>query len=265
MDFTIKELIITMGNLLILSVAIPYFRYLAKDTKLFAVMGIFFHTKKLLFHDVFQKFTYMHTANVTSHVNNVSRKFLFANLIKIESKMISDSLQTYIQELVFYEKSKLNQVIHLFGNINRYTTENVSVELIGLVESYKQILPPYLVSQIYEDIEVSRPEIIRYIKKNRETLELTDREALQVRKTIQIEKAWAIINKYDEMMVVYRNQLVANLIHQSQSKKNLYELLVDILSNSFIPVYTNMRETLDISINKINGQIAGIIYKGFPL
>lgn len=265
MDFTIKELIITIGNLVILSVAIPYFRFLAKDTKLFAIIGIFLHTKKLLFHDIFRNLVYIHTTNITSHVTNVSRKLLFSNLLKMESKMIADSLQAYIHELVLFKTSRWKQAFGLLRRINRYTTENVSIELIGIVENYKQNLPPYLVSQIYEDIEVSRAEIIRYIKKNRETLELDDREMLSVRETIQIEKAWVIVNRYDEMMVTYRNQLVANLIHQIQSKKNLYELLVDILSNSFIPVFTNMRDTLDIHINKINGQITGIIYKGFPL
>ena len=66
-------------------------------------------------------------------------------------------------------------------------------------------------------------------------------------------------------MLVYRNQLSANILAQFSSEKDIYEMLIDTLNTSILSVYINMRDTIDLGINQINGELDGIVYKGIEI
>ena len=132
-------------------------------------------------------------------------------------------------------------------------------------EDHIEEIPEILINAIKQDILVDRRDIIRYQKKHRETPHPTPTEAEEIKSIIQESKARVIISKYEEMMLVYRKQIISNLISQLNSNKPTHLLLKDILENSLIPVYRNMHDTLHIYINKLNGEFENIYYKGHKL
>lgn len=257
----LKEVFWTLGYILI-AIILPYIRFIAQKSSLFPVFLIYKNSKKIINNNVFKNMTYLYTANMPSRIGSIGKKLLFIDILKVEVQYMSDAFKQYFENITYVNYKKHKRIYKLLKNYKYYDSMNLSMDIMNIVTEAKALIPGMVIIDIYPHIEVKRSEIIKYIKQNKETLDLHEEEISLIRQEIQIAKARRIVGKYDELMLVYRNQLSSNILTQFNSEKNVYDMLTDTLSNSILTVYINMRDTIDIGINKLNGDLDGIIYKG---
>lgn len=264
-DGTIKELLWTLFYILIVTIILPYFRFIAKSSLLFSIFLIFKNGKKLSSNEVYKNMTLMYTTNMPSRIRSIGKKVLFIDILRIEVDYMSQSFREYFEEKTYIKKVWYKRIWKLLKNYKYYTKINLSLDIIAIIDECKTIVPGLMVVDIYPQIDIKRSEIIRYIKNNKETLDIDNEEVEKIREFIQVSKARKIVSKYDELMLVYRNQLSANILAQFSSEKDIYEMLIDTLNTSILSVYINMRDTIDLGINQINGELDGIVYKGIEI
>jgi hypothetical protein len=265
-DSTTKELLITLLYVFIVTIFLPMLKFMARTSKLFSVILIYFKYKDLVFHDVYKNISMIHKTNIPARIDSIGKKLLFSDIFRIESEMLTSRLEEYfMQKSFFFEKNQIKRAFKMLFAYKQFERINFSIEITSILDEIKYLISTMIVLEIYPNIAVSRSEIIKYMKQNKETLNFRDVDAELIRETIQITKARLIVSKYEEIMLVYRNQLSANMLTQFMSDKNIYQLCVDILNNSILPVYLNIRDTIDIAINEINGDIGEIVYKDYPL
>lgn len=263
---TITELGITIVYILIITIILPWLKYIAKTSKLFSVILIYMFGSKLENHDVFKSISMIHKTNIPARIDSIGKKLLFTDILRIESHLMTSRLKEYFRErAMLNEKNRFKRIYKLLSNYKQYERLNISIEITNILDENKALIGGMLIVEIYPFIEIKRHEIIRYIKRNKESLEVEDIEVESIKEVLQIAKARKIVSKYEEMMLLYRNQLSANMLTQFISNKNLYELLIDVLNNSVLPVYLNIRDTIDIPINLLNGELQGIVYKNHPI
>ena len=262
---TIRETLVTLVYIIIITIILPSLKYTARTSRIFSVILIWLYGKKLVDHDVFKSISMIHSVNLPARISSIGKKVLFSDILRVETELIGKRLREYFFEKTYYRKSRLERLWSLLGNYKYYERINISIEITSIIDECKVMIPSMLIIEIYPHLQVKRTEIDRYIKKNMETLDVDEYQGETIRELIQISKARLIVAKYEEMMMVYRNQLSANMLTQFISNKNLYELLLDVLNNSILPIFLNIRDTIDVKINELNGEFDGCVYKNHPL
>jgi len=259
---TWKELLVTFVYIIIITLIVPSLKYVARTSKLFSVFLIFIKGKELERHDLFNHISIIHSTNIPSRIDSIGKKLLFMDILRVETNHIRNMLQDYItRKSLLLIRNPIKRLYKLLLSYKEFEKMNIAIEITSILENSNSLIGSMIIVDIFPFIGIKRREIDRYIKRNRESLEVDELEAENIRQILQIAKARLIVAKYDEMMLPYRNQLSANMITQLTSEKNLYQLIYDILNNSILPVYMNVRDTIDIPINQINGELDGIIYK----
>jgi hypothetical protein len=195
----------------------------------------------------------IHSVNIPSRISSVGKKLLFTDILRIEMEHTRLMLKDYISKKSrLYIKNPIKRLYNLLISYEEFERMNVAIEVTSILDNCNSMVGSMIIIDTYPEIGVKQRDIINYIKNNRETLEVDEMDVESIRQNIQIGKARLIVSKFEEMMLPYRNQLSANMITQLTSDKNLYQLLHDILNNSILPVYMNIRDTIDIPINEIN-------------
>jgi len=259
---TWKEILVTLIYITVITLILPSLKYVARTSKLFSVLLIFFKGKELEKHDLFNNISMIHSVNIPSRISSVGKKLLFTDILRIEMEHTRLMLKDYISKKSrLYIKNPIKRLYNLLISYEEFERMNVAIEVTSILDNCNSMVGSMIIIDTYPEIGVKQRDIINYIKNNRETLEVDEMDVESIRQNIQIGKARLIVSKFEEMMLPYRNQLSANMITQLTSDKNLYQLLQDILNNSILPVYMNIRDTIDIPINEINGDLDGIIYK----
>lgn len=271
-----SEIINTLMFAIIFGMIIPitlYTRGWLQQTKILSMLIIWFQRNSLVHNNIHKQLKLLRAIKLPPSINNLGKKILFTKLKQIEVNLFLSMLTQYIGELTkidHYPEHKgifrtLKQFKLYWKNSKNFNSLNIIIDFMERYEDHIEEIPEILINAIKQDILVDRHDIIRYQKKHRETPHPTPTEAEEIKSIIQESKARVIISKYEEMMLVYRKQIISNLISQLNSNKPTHLLLKDILENSLIPVYRNMHDTLHIYINKLNGEFENIYYKGHKL
>lgn len=271
-----SEIINTLIYAIVFGMIIPitlYTRGWLQQTKILSMLIVWFQRKSLVHNNIHKQLKLLRTIKMPPSINNLGRKILFTKLKQIEINLFLSMLTQYITELTkteAYPESKgifrtLKQFKLYMKESKKFNSVEIILNFMERYEDHIETIPDILITTIKIDILVDRRDIIKYQKKHRETPNPTPVEAEEIKNLIQESKARVLISKYEEMMLVYRKQIISNLISQLNSHKPTHILLKDILENSLIPVYRNMHDTLHIYINRLNGELSEINYKGHKL
>lgn len=270
------DIINTIIYIAVYSLLIPttlYTRGILQKTKILSMLVIWHQRRELVEKGVYAKLKLLRAIKLPPSITNLGKKILFTKIKQIEVNLFLSILTQYINELTkmeAYPESRgiiktTKQFWLYLKDYNRFTSLDIILDFLERYEDHIESIPDILISTIKKDMLVDRKDIIRYQKRHREIPHPTPQEVEEIKATIQESKARIAISKYEEMMLVYRKQIISNLISQLNSNKPTHILLKDILENSLIPVYRNMHDTVHIYINKLNGEFENINYKGHEL
>lgn len=238
---------------------IYYLKYKLNNTQLISLWFLWREKKILIKHPVLKKI--LLARDVNAPYLSIGRRILFSNILEIEIQSMYEFLVQYLNKIFAKDKN-----FYKFArrNWNISQTELI-LELVNQYETNIKIFYHTCILRLSPDIEVSKSDIVRYIKKNKDILEINEDEQKLIRETIQYQKATLITSKYEEVIYVYRNQIIRNIISQLTIPKPYEILLNNILQNCFMPVITNIHDTIYLRLNNVNGEFKNIVYKGFDL
>ncbi len=216
-------------------------------------------------HTLFRKLKEFHTIRLPFNVISLGKKMVFGDLIQIEAESIERYLTEYLNQIFHTKKNKPNLRKYVQTAYQETETEAIILKLLEQYDNYLLYQPVYMVTCIVDEIEVTRMDMQVYIRHNLETNDITTEQSEEIRNILRYKKARLVIARYEEMMIIYRSQIKRNLVMQFKPDKPPIELLHQVMTNCFLNVILNMQETLSMQINKLNGELNHISYKGYPL
>ena len=271
---TIKTLIYLIVYIILIPIAF-YIRYKISNTHIYSIVSLWNNRNALLTHSTFNLLLDIHAAIIPANIVLLGRKKVFTEMIHLESESVIKYIQEFIIELIGEKKPftfvsiilYIKTLVHYLKNYNTIINPKI---VLKLLEGYEKLLLtfPDRFMELSSNINISQVDITRYIKSRRElyeSIDLDEVEILSIKLNIQQYKMRIIIDKYEQLMNTYRCQIIRNLVNQSNSDKITYILLSDILSHSLLPVIQNIQLTIHQSVNKLNGDLKGIRYKGYDL
>lgn len=246
---------------------VPLFFYMkrrAQNTKSYNLILFWLHRKELAEHQIFDKILNLNSIRVPFNVISLGKKLVFGDMIELEATYLNRFLKKFIMRIIQEDpsKSRLWNFFHYLKNTELLNSKKLITKLLNSYEEHIKLLPGIIFADLIDGIEIKQTDLIRYLRMNRETLELSEEELIDLRYEIRLRKMRKLVNKYEEMMLVYRCQIIKNLVCQLESDKPPHMLLEDVFNNSFLPVIQNAQETLALKINTLNGEFKTIIYKG---
>jgi hypothetical protein len=257
---SLKTLIIKDFSLLIFLLLIYfvifYTKYKAGNTKLVSLYFLWREKKTLRKHPVLDKI--LLARDIKAPFLAIGRRILFSEILGLEIESIYQFLYVYLNKI--YDSKNFFSFVKKNWEI---TQTDIVLGFVNQYETNIKIFYQHCIINLAPDIEVTKSDIIRYLKRNKDILVVTESEQEIIRETIQYQKATLITSKYEEVIYVYRNQIIRNLISQLSIPKPYEILLNNILQNCFMPVITNIHDTIYLRLNKINGEFKNIVYKGF--
>jgi hypothetical protein len=252
-DFALL-LFLSLGYLLVY-----YIKYKLNNTQLVSLWFLWREKEVLKKHPTLEKI--LMSRDIRAPYLSIGRRILFSAILELEIQSMYEFLVQYLNRLFAKDKNFLK-----FAKRNwNISQTDLVLELANQYETNIKIFYQTCILQLAPDIEVSKADIVRYIKKHKDTLEIDEKGQDLIRETIQYQKATLITSKYEEVIYVYRNQIIRNIISQLTIPKPYEILLNNILQNCFMPVITNIHDTIYLRLNKVNGEFKNIYYRGFPI
>ncbi|MCB1157377.1 MAG: hypothetical protein H7A25_22215 [Leptospiraceae bacterium] len=248
---------------------VPLFYYIKRklqNTKTYNIISFWFYHKKLLNHRVFEKIKNLTSIRIPFNVISLGKKIAFGDMLELEARYLEMFLKIFTLKIIRNnDYGYIKNFIYYLKYTELMNSKQLILQLLTDYEEHVKLLPILMISELSENIEIRQVDLIKYIRSRYETLEISEIEIMNIKQEIKYRKMRRLINKYEEMMTVYRCQIIKNLACQLESDKPPHVLLEDVFTNSFLPVILNAQETIAMKINQLNGEFKTLVYKGHKL
>ena len=196
---------------------VPLFFYIkrkAQNTKSYNLVLFWLHRKELAEHQIFDKILNLNSIRVPFNVISLGKKLVFGDMIELEATYLNRFLKKFIMRIIQEDpsKSRLWNFFHYLKNTELLNSKKLITKLLNSYEEHIKLLPGIIFADLIDGIEIKQTDLIRYLRMNRETLELSEEELIDLRYEIRLRKMRKLVNKYEEMMLVYRCQIIKNLV-----------------------------------------------------
>lgn len=257
-----KEVLSAIAYLLLYLFLIPLFwqlkRTIAK-TDFWIFIQFWRYRYRLFEHKIFNQITEIYSIKYQFNILNVGKKLCFGELLSTEIEAINGYLFDFLRHV--YRKNFREFLAQGYHSIDKkFLIDKLLTDYRGFINLSHE----YLLNKYINSIDIDSVDIIRFAKKNKD-YPIDEISEVVIKNKIRNQKLTIILNLYEKIMLPYRNQIIENLEEFYSSEKLSYEVIEDIFNNCYSPVLRNIKKTIPVAINMINGELKDISWKGHLL